>query len=255
MVKIDAQITSYQGDLQANIYRIRPSEPGEYDLSDFIRQTDKDVEQLYQGLVKRINEVRDPKLRQLLQSFFVDDAKFIKKFKEHPAAKSVHHNYLGGLIEHVSAVVENAVYMADAYPGVDRDLVIAGAMLHDIGKIRELTEMPVAEYTDAGQMLGHIILGYNMVQERMNRLGAFPRSQQEQLLHIILSHHGELEFGSPKVPMTREAMIVHFADNIDAKMKVMETFVEEDPSDGHWTAFNRFLNRNLYKPEKKDPQK
>ena len=255
MVKIDAQITSYQGDLQANIYRIRPSEPGEYDLADFIRQTNKDVEQLYQGLIKRINEVRDPKLRQLLQSFFVDDAKFIKKFKEHPAAKSVHHNYLGGLIEHVSAVVENAVYMADAYPGVDRDLVITGAMLHDIGKVRELTEMPVAEYTDAGQMLGHIILGYNMVQDRMNRLGAFPRSQQEQLLHIILAHHGELEFGSPKVPMTREAMIVHFADNIDAKMKVMETFVEEDPSDGHWTAFNRFLNRNLYKPEKKEPQK
>ena len=249
IVKIDAQISSYQGDLQANIYRIRPSYENEYVLSDYIRQTDKNVEELYNGLLRRIREVHDPKLRQLLESFFVDDPKFVKKFKEHPAAKSVHHNYLGGLIEHVSSVVENAVYMADAYPGVDRDLVITGAMLHDIGKMQELTEMPTAEYTDAGQLLGHIMLGYQMVSERMQRLGAFPKMQQEMLLHIILSHHGELEFGSPKVPVTREAMIVHFADNIDAKLKVMETFVEEDPSDTHWTAYNRFLNRTLYKPD------
>ena len=249
IVKIDAQISSYQGELQANIYRLRVSRPEEYVLSDYIPQSPKDVEKLYKKLLSRIHEVKDERFSKLLRTYFLEDSAFVKKFKEHPAAKSVHHNYLGGLIEHTTAVVETAVYLADNYPGIDRDLVITGAMLHDIGKMEELSEMPVAEYTDAGQLLGHIVIGCSMVEQRMRELGGFTQQQRDALLHIILSHHGELEFGSPKVPMTREAMIVHFADNIDAKLKVMETFVEEDSSEGHFTAFNRFLNRNLYKPE------
>ena len=251
IVKVDAQISSYQGELQANIYRLRVSRPEEDVLSDYIPQTSKDVEKLYKQLLQRIHEVKDERYSKLLRTFFLEDASFVRKFKEHPAAKSVHHNYLGGLIEHTSAVVETAVFLADSYPGVDRDLVITGAMLHDIGKMQELSEMPVAEYTDEGQLLGHIIIGYSMVDQRMKELGGFTDEQREALLHIILAHHGELEFGSPKVPMTREAMIVHFADNIDAKLKVMQTFVEEDTTEGHWTAFSRILNRNLYKPGQK----
>ena len=160
IVKVDAQISSYQGELQANIYRLRVSRPEEYVLSDYIPQTSKDVEKLYKQLLQRIHEIKDERYSKLLRTFFLEDASFVRKFKEHPAAKSVHHNYLGGLIEHTSAVVETAVFLADSYPGVDRDLVITGAMLHDIGKMQELSEMPVAEYTDEGQLLGHIIIGY-----------------------------------------------------------------------------------------------
>lgn len=247
VIKIDAQITSFQGDLQANISRLRVSQDGEYQISDYMKQTQKDVDQLYQRILAMIDVISNEHLSVLLKSFFVDDPVFKRRFMEHPAAKNVHHNYMGGLIEHVSSVTEIAAFLAGQYEGVDLDLVIAGALLHDIGKMEELQSMPSAEYTDAGQLLGHIMIGYATVRERIHLIDGFPKLLEEKLLHIIISHHGELEYGSPKVPVTREAMIVHYADNIDAKMKLFEAAIEEDRTEGHWTAFNRLLNRTLYK--------
>lgn len=247
VIKIDAQITSFQGDLQANISRLRVSQEGEYQLSDYMKQTKKKVDRLYAQILSMIDVITNEHLAVLLRSFFVDDQEFCKRFMEHPAAKSVHHNYVGGLIEHVASVTEIAAFLSGQYEDIDMDLVIAGALLHDIGKLEEIAALPSGEYTDAGQLLGHIMIGYSMVRERIHLIHGFPGDLEEKLLHIIVSHHGELEFGSPKVPVTREAMIVHFADNIDAKMKLMEEAVEEDRNEGCWTSFNRLLNRPLYK--------
>ncbi len=249
VIKIDANVTSFQGELQANVVRLRPSRGDEYQLSDYLKQTSKDVRQLYAQILSMIDSMNNEYLRRLLQSFFTDDPEFARKFQQHPAAKSVHHNYMGGLIEHVSSVFQIACFVAGLYDGVDMELVSAGALLHDIGKLDEITDLPASEYTDAGQMLGHIMLGYSAVLERIRMIPGFPQDLAEKLLHIIVSHHGELEFGSPKTPMTREAMIVHFADDIDAKLKLMESAVEEDRAEGRWTAFNRLLNRPLYKEE------
>ena len=248
-IKIDANVTVFQGDIQLNISRVRRSEEGEYDPADYMQVTKKDPQEMFLQILTRIDEVQNPYLKRLLESYFVEDEAFVNKFMVHPAAKNVHHNFVGGLLEHVSTVMEICCYFGTLYSGVNRDLLIAGALFHDIGKMEELEPMPHNEYSDAGQLLGHIAIGYGMVRDRIRTIEGFPPELEQLLEHMILSHHGELEFGSPKVPSSMEAMILHLADNADAKMKMVEEFVGQDKSEGRWTAYNRLLARNFYKME------
>ena len=248
-IKVDGIVTSFQGEPQLNISRIRRSDPGEYDPTEYCKCTRKDREQLYEGILARIRTVKEPHLRQLLQGFYPEQGPERARIMSHPAAKSVHHNYMGGLLEHVESVMRIAEALRALYPDADADLTAAGALLHDIGKLKELGEAPLCEYSDEGQLLGHISMGYLMVHEAAAAIPGFPRDLELQLEHMILSHHGELEYGSPKVPVTLEAMILHLADYSDTKLKQVDEAIREDREPGSWTAYHRNLGRNLYKPD------
>ena len=185
-------------------------------------------------------------INQLLESFFKDE-EFIKAFKYHSAAKSVHHAYLGGLLEHTVTVAKIGENLCEHYPIANRELVIAGCLLHDIGKLHELSGFPENDYTDLGNMLGHIPMGLEMITEKIQEIENFPADLAMLLKHIMLSHHGEYEYGSPKRPKTLEAMIVHTADNTDSRIKIMEEVIVADQSNDNYAGYNRILNRNIRK--------
>ena len=248
-IKIDAMVTLFQGEKQLNISQIRRSRPDEYDPADYCKCTRKDRDQLYNELLERIAGMKNPYLKQLLEHFFPAEGEKREKFMTHPAAKTVHHNYLGGLLEHEESVMRIGLAFCRQYPAADEELVIAGALLHDIGKLRELGDAPLCDYSDEGQLLGHIAMGYLMVHEAAAAIPGFPSELAMQLEHMILSHHGELEYGSPKVPVTLEAMILHLADYSDTKLKQVDEAIREDREQGNWTAYQRTLGRNLYKAD------
>ncbi|HCA34931.1 MAG TPA: hydrolase [Lachnospiraceae bacterium] len=252
VVKVDAFVQTYQGALQLNIVRIRQAKAGEYKLEDLFKVSKKDPEDLYQQALAMIDQIRDPGLKQLVEYFYKLNPNTIKKLKQHPAAKSIHHDYVGGLLEHSVTVAEYAVSFQEAYPQMDKDLLIAGGLLHDIGKLSELAPIPLNDYTDSGRLLGHITIGYQMVHEAGARIGLLSQKKLLQLEHMILSHHGEREFGSPVVPETMEAMALHMADLCDSHLKQMEEQIETDRTEGSWTAYNRVLDRYIYKPEESD---
>ncbi|WP_058486446.1 3'-5' exoribonuclease YhaM family protein [Defluviitalea phaphyphila] len=244
-VKIDGVVSVFQGEYQISIRRLRMSMEGEYDPMDYIPCTEKDINGMIEKIKEYINKVENVYIKKLLQSFFVSDEEFLKKFTSHSAARSVHHSYMGGLLEHTLSVVEYAEFLANHYTGVNRDIVIAGAMLHDIGKIEELSEFPLNDYTDFGQLLGHIMIGVEMVTQKINIIKDFPDSLAALIKHCILSHHGEFEYGSPKRPKTIEAMIIHCADNTDAKIKLFEEAIKVEHPKGNWVGYNRMLGRNI----------
>lgn len=246
-IKIDAQVTTFQGDIQLNVQRLRRSMEGEYDPKDYMPCTEKDIPAMFQEIQHWIDSLRDPHLKKLLCHFYREDPELMARIQAHPAAKSVHHNFVGGYLEHVTSVTRLAEYLAGQYRPVRRDLVVAAALLHDIGKLWEINPMPAGDYSTAGQLLGHIMIGYEEICKVISQIPGFPTKLAVELEHIILAHHGELEFGSPKVPMTMEAMIIHIADNADAKLKMIEEFIKNDNSNGEWTEYNRFLSRPFYK--------
>jgi len=222
-----------------------------FDPKDFVPSTTKDVNLLMRDLLKLIDRVVDPYLKELLKSFFVEDKEFIESFKTAPAAKSYHHPYLGGLLEHTLGVTELALTTAQNYKGLNEDLLLTGALLHDIGKIEEYTIFPTIERTDKGRLLGHVVIGYEMVSERIKSmgdfLGGFPEDLALQLLHIILSHHGELSWGSPVVPYTLEAQILHFVDNLNAKAWMfLEAKEKRREPYARWSEYHRGLSRMVY---------
>lgn len=249
VIKVDAMVSSYQGVLQMSVTRIRRSEPGEYETGDYFRTSRQSPEALYEQILGYMQQIRDMGLRKLVESFYLDDPAMVDQLKHHPAAKSVHHNYMGGLLEHTASVTAIAMYLGTMYVGTNPDLLIAGALLHDIGKLREIEPLPLNEYSDEGQFLGHIAIGYMMVHEKGTMIAELDPAILMQLEHMILSHHGELEFGSPKVPSTIDAMILHMADLSDSKLKQVEDAIEMDHGDGCWTAYHRILGRTFYKPD------
>ena len=181
----------------------------------------------------------------------MDDATFEKRFKFHSAAKSVHHGFVGGLLEHTLSVAKNCDYFAKAYPILNRDLLLSAAIFHDIGKLEELSIFPENDYTDEGQLLGHIMIGAEMVGERMRTIEGFPRRLGNELKHCILAHHGELEFGSPKKPALAEALALSFADNMDAKMETLrEIFAATPENNTEWLGYNRLLETNIRRTSK-----
>lgn len=244
-IQVTGDVSSFQGKLQMSIKRVRKSREGEYDPKDYIPVTDKDVEKMYQELLDYIESIGNPYLKELLHRFF-HDATFAKHFKRHSAAKSVHHGFSGGLLEHTLSVTRNCDFFAKNYPFLNRDLLLSAAIFHDIGKLKELSTFPANDYTDSGQLIGHIVIGAEWVGEGIKSIPGFPTVLANELRHCILAHHGELEYGSPKKPALIEAMALNFADNLDAKM---ETFWEalKPVQEGslEWQGYNRFLETNI----------
>lgn len=245
-IHIEGEVTVYQGVNQVNIRRIRRAQEGEYLPEDYLPSSPFDMEEMKTLLLAFVKSVKNEKLRRLLESFFVDDAAFWKEFCSHSAAKSVHHSFVGGLLQHTLRVTQMCDFYCVQYPVLKRDLLIAGALLHDIGKTREISAFPFNDYTDEGQLLGHIVMGYEMVMSRIREIDGFPRKLANELGHLILSHHGEFEFGSPKKPSIAEAIALHFADNTDAKMELV-TELLDTAVDGNWLGYNKLIESNFRK--------
>lgn len=244
-IAITGDITSFQGNLQCSIKRARKVNEGEYDPADYLPVSDKDVEVMYKELMGFIGSVKNQYLSQLLHSFF-DNKEFERRFKFHSAAKSVHHGFVGGLLEHTLGVTKNCDYFAKMYPVLNRDLLLTAAIFHDIGKLKELSTFPENDYTDAGQLLGHIMIGAELVGDAIKGIDGFPVVLANELKHCILAHHGELEFGSPKKPALVESLALSFADNIDAKMETFrELLVNVPENDTKWQGYNRFMETNF----------
>ncbi|MCI8374763.1 MAG: HD domain-containing protein [Lachnospiraceae bacterium] len=244
-VDIMAEVTSFQGTLQLNIKRARKARESEYRASDYLPVSDKDIEVMYRELMGFAREVEEPHLKALLEEFFVKDPDFAKAFKLHSAAKSVHHSFVGGLLEHTLSVCKLCRYYVEAYPILNRDLLYTAAMCHDIGKVYELSDFPENDYTDEGQLLGHIAMGSEMVGERARRIPGFPKRLENELKHCILAHHGELEYGSPKKPALMEAVALNMADNTDAKMETLKELFKSAGTGQEWLGYNRLFESNI----------
>ena len=250
-IAVMGDITSFQGNLQLNIKRVRKVQEGEYDPKDYLPVSKRDIDEMYAELTALIASVQNPYLKKLLNSFFIEDKDFEKRFKFHSAAKTVHHGFVGGLLEHTLGVAKNCDYFAKVYPILNRDLIIAAAIFHDVGKLEELSTFPENDYTDEGQLLGHIMIGAEWVSEHMRLIPDFPRKLGNELKHCILAHHGELEYGSPKKPALIEAVALNFADNVDAKMETLkEAFANVPDGNTEWLGYNRLLESNIRKTSK-----
>ena len=248
-VYVEADVTLFQNAHQLNVRRIRKAREGEYVEADYLPVSKKDIKKMYEELLGFIKSVKNPYLNKLLSLYFVDNEAFAKAFQFHSAAKTVHHGFVGGLLEHTLSVTKLCDYYASYYPQLNRDLLITAAIFHDIGKIKELSTFPENDYTDAGQLLGHIMIGAEMVGITMRSIKGFPPTLATELKHCILAHHGELEYGSPKKPALLEALALNFADNTDAKMETRIDARIAGASTGNkgWLGFNRLLDTNIRK--------
>ena len=247
IVKVQGLVGTYQQGRQLTITRLRKAMPEEIALEDYLPRSGQDPTTLRARLQETVDQMGEPFLKGLLSNLLADDA-FMAAFTTAPAAKAIHHAVLGGLLEHTASVVGLCRLLADYYPAVDRDLLLAAAMLHDVGKVRELTWDRVFDYSDGGRLLGHITLGALLVEERIRGIPDFPQELAQRLLHCILSHHGELEWGSPRRPKTLEAMVLHYAEDLDGKVNAFLGFAQSHPDPQHpgWTQFNKALDRYLY---------
>ena len=249
-VHVEADITLFQNSNQMNIRRIRRAQEGEYVEADYLPVSKKNIKEMYEELLGCIGTVKNPYLQKLLSIYFVDSPAFAKAFQFHSAAKSVHHGFVGGLLEHTLSVAKMCDYYSSCYPQLNRDLLLTAAIFHDIGKTKELSRFPENDYTDDGQLLGHIIIGTEMVGKGIRAIPGFPEVLAVELKHCILAHHGELEYGSPKKPARLEALALNFADNTDAKMETMiEALNAGNPGSDNkgWLGYNRLLETNIRK--------
>lgn len=245
-IEVFGEVVSYNNALQLNIRQIRKAYEGEYDVGDYMPTSEKNVDSMYSELLSYIKQVENKYLRQLLEYYFVNDEAFIKSFKSHSAAKSVHHGFAGGLLEHTLSIVKMCEYYVNTYSLLSKDLLYTAAIFHDIGKTKELSNFPENDYTDDGQLLGHIIIGVEMISEGVRHIEGFPAKIASELKHCVVSHHGELEFGSPKKPALAEAVALHYADATDARLQTLtEIFKEKDGSD--WIGYQRLFESNLRK--------
>lgn len=243
-IEVYGDVTSFMGALQVNVKRIRVCAEGEYSPADYLPVSKKEIEPMYREVTDIIAGIENPYLQKLLQAFFVEDQEFIRAFKTSSAAKTVHHGFVGGLLEHTLSVTKLCDYYCSAYPLLNRDLLLTAALCHDIGKTKELSLFPENDYTDDGQFLGHIVMGVEMVGERIQKIEGFPKVLASELKHCILAHHGEYEYGSPKKPAIMEAMALNFADNTDAKMQTFTELLEGTKETG-WLGYNRLFDSNV----------
>lgn len=247
-VYIKAEVTVFNGALQLNISEVRVAEEGTYAESDYLPTSDRDIEQMYGELLAVLRKVQNPHLLALNKMFFVDNAAFVKEFKRHSAAKRVHHGFVGGLLEHTLGVVKMCDTIADRYSYLNKDLLITAAAFHDIGKVYELSDFPDNDYTDAGQLLGHIVMGCELIGNAVRELPGFPKVLERQLKHCIVAHHGEFEYGSPKKPALAEALALHYADDLDAKLETFKEAISTPAGQsGEWIGFNKMLDSNIRK--------
>jgi 3'-5' exoribonuclease len=243
-VKVQARVESYRNKLQVCIDKIRRAEEHEVDAADFFAHTPEDVDELYAKLLGFVASVKNPFLRQLLEGV-VTDPEIVPRLKRAPAAKIMHHAYIGGLLEHVVSLCGLCSVVLTHYPEADPDLLLTGAVLHDIGKLQELSYERSFGYTDEGQLLGHILIEYEFVAKRIDAIEGFPPDLKTLVLHMLVSHHGQYEFGSPKLPMFREALMLHYLDDLDSKMGAVRAALGSDKGEGNWTAFSGALQRRI----------
>lgn len=243
-VKVEGQVTSFQNALQLNVRRLRKADEGEYDQADYIPTTDKDRKEMFTELKGYIDSVKEPHLKTLLMNVF-NDNDIVTRFMNHSAAKAIHHAFVGGLLEHTLSVTKICAYLADSYPILNRDLLLTAAIFHDIGKLSEISSFPENDYTDDGNLLGHIFLGAEFVGKKMEEIPHFPAGLASELRHCILAHHGELTFGSPKKPAIAEALALSMADNLDAKMECLKELFAGNDTEGVWLGYQKLFESNI----------
>lgn len=245
-IEVFGEVVSYNNALQLNIKQLRKPYEDEYSAADYMPTSEKSVDSMYEELLGYIMQVENKYLRQLLEYYFVKDEAFIKTFKSHSAAKSVHHSFAGGLLEHTLSIVRLCEYYVKTYPLLSKDLLYSAAIFHDIGKTKELSGFPENDYTDDGQLLGHIVMGVEMISEGVRNIEGFPEKIASELKHCVIAHHGELEYGSPKKPALAEAVALHYADATDAKLQTLtEIFKDKEGSD--WLGYQKLFESNLRK--------
>ena len=243
-IEVFGDVINYNGNLQLNIRQIRKAEEGEYNPAYYMPTTEKSVDGMYEELTAYIRQISNKYLRQVLEFYYIKDEAFIKKFKAHSAAKTVHHGFSGGLLEHTLSVPRMCDYFATSYSILNRDLLLSSAILHDIGKVKELSDFPDNDYTDEGQLIGHIVIGVEMINDAIRSIPGFPEKLAHELKHCIVAHHGELEYGSPKKPALAEAVALNMADSTDAKLQTLtELFKGKTGTD--WLGYNRLFESNL----------
>ena len=257
-VQIEGRCQVFQGRRQVVVNRIQVLREDEVDLREFIAEGELDAEALYSQLLGYVDSMKDPFYKALAESVLKDDADIVDRVKRAPAAKSVHHAYRTGLLEHVVSITGILDHMASHYGKyVDRDLLFLGGFFHDIGKLWELAYDRVTDYTTEGKLIGHLVMGVELVDRKIRELeaqsgrmpGPFPEDKKLLIKHVILAHHGILEYGSPKRPKCLEALIVHMVDDLDSKVNAIQRFISQDVTPGRWTALNRQYERFFYKPD------
>ncbi|MCH7766312.1 MAG: HD domain-containing protein [Acidobacteria bacterium] len=252
VVKVEAVVEPYRGQLQLKLRRLRRAQENEVDLADFLPATREDVAALYEELLEVARGVGNAHLRELLLAVLTD-AELAPRLKRAPGAKTLHHAYLGGLLEHVVSLCRLCRLAAQHYPDVDVDLLLTGAILHDLGKVYELSYERSFDYTTEGKLVGHIAIAVELVGRKMDAVAGFPRPLRTLVQHLLLSHHGRLEFGSPVTPRFREALLLHYLDDLDSKMEAIRgelASAEQSGRAGEWTDWNRALERPLLDREK-----
>jgi 3'-5' exoribonuclease len=258
-VRIRGKVQLYQGAMQMILTHIQPVSPEGLDAEEFQPRAGENIDRLTERLHELLMSIDDPHLRALF-GCFLEDEKLMEGLQRAPAGVKAHHAYQGGLLEHTVNILEVASRILDLYPQLDGNLLLAGVFLHDIGKIREMSYDSSFTYTDEGQLLGHLMIGVEMLDEKVaeataNTGVAFPQEMLIRLKHLILSHHGSYEFGSPRLPMTPEAIALHHLDNLDAKVHEFSRLIEDDPNrQSHWTPFHNRLQRKLFKGEKRSEE-
>ncbi|HEY4683243.1 MAG TPA: OB-fold nucleic acid binding domain-containing protein [Candidatus Acidoferrales bacterium] len=243
-IEVSGQAEGYQGRLQLKVQNLRRVASSEVEAGDFVRQSEKDPEALFAELVAILSEVRNPHLRRLLASV-LEEREIAEKLKRAPAAKLMHHAYVGGLIEHIVSLCRLSQRVAEHYPELDLDLLLTASLLHDLGKIDELKVEPAIEYSTEGRLLGHIVLELELVNRKIDAIEGFPAALRRVVQHLIVSHHGQREFGSPEVPKFAEAIAFHFLDDLDSKLEAVRSALGELPPGEGWTSWNRALDRQL----------
>jgi len=248
-IRVKGMVQLFQNRPQLTIHRLQPVPESEIDIADFLPASKRDRDEMFAELKGWIAAMTNPHLKALLETIFADETVALA-YRTAPAAKSIHHAWIGGLVEHVLSVCQLARVTAAHYPDIDFDLLLTGVILHDIGKIFELTYARSLGYSSAGQLIGHITIGVRMVEDAVRTLSGFPPLLRDLVEHMILSHHGSLEFGSPKVPMFLEAMLLHQIDNLDSKMEAMRAHIAKDrQATGVWTGYNAPLERIVLKKQ------
>ena len=244
-LKIKGLINKYKNRFQLTIHKLRRMEEGEVDFADYLPKTTKDIGELWQTLAEFVATFQNPHLKALVE-LFMADAEIAERYRNAPAAKTLHHAYIGGLLDHVVSLFRSCDLICRNYPQVNRDLLLTGAFLHDIGKLQELTYNRAFSYTTRGQLLGHMIIELEMLQAKLAKLPDFPAELKTLLEHMMISHHGQYEFGSPKLPMFPEALMLHYLDDLDSKMEAMRAHFEREAElEGPWTSYNASLGRPL----------
>lgn len=245
-VHVAGEVTEFRGVPQIVVKNLAPIAAGELRPEDFLPATRRDPDAMLAKIIKLSESVSNDFLKTLLEAFW-DDADFVRRFRKAPAAKHMHHAYLGGLLEHTLSLALLADRIADHYGGIDRDLLLTGAILHDIGKIKEFVYERRIDYSDEGRLVSHIVTGVEMVQEKIAGIADFPPSLALQVKHLLVSHHGSREFGSPEPPKTLEAVLLNYLDEIDSKISGIREFMEKQETEGDWTAYHKPLERFFYK--------